>query len=146
MLYFSLFCEHSKECATCLPKETVVVRSKNVFEVMMQSARANANFELPTLIKNSTSNEDLLWNDVLKTVTETCAFHKTEGPVYKTFITQLTETLWYIDGHAKTIERESCRKIPEIFIKFTGYNCPELSNIGNEQSQIFLRASYLLYL
>ena len=51
MLYFSLFCEHNKECVICLPKETVAVRSKNVFEVMMQSARDNANSELPTLKK-----------------------------------------------------------------------------------------------
>ena len=73
------------------------------------------NFELPTLIKNSTSNEDLLWNDVLKTVTETCAFPKTEGPVCKTFITQLTETLWYIDGHAKTMKENLVEK----FLKFS---------------------------
>ena len=94
---------------------------------MMQSARANANSELPTLIKNATNKKDLFWDDVLKTVTETCVFPKTEGLVCKTFITRLTETLWYIDGHVKTIERESSSKIPEIFIKFTGYNCPELS-------------------
>ena len=79
MLYFSLFCEHNKECVICLPKETVAVRSKNVFEVMMQSARANANSELPTLKKNATNKKDLLWNDVLKTGTETCVFPKTRG-------------------------------------------------------------------
>ena len=127
MLYFSLFCEPNKECATYLTKETVAVRSKNVFEVMMQSARANGNSELPTLIKNVTSKKDIPWNDVLKKVTQTCVFSKTEGPVCKTFITQLIERLWYIDGHVKSIERESSRKIPEIFIKFTGYNRPELS-------------------
>ena len=60
-------------------------------------------------------------------VTTTCDFPKAHGAVCKSFLNKLVETLWYIDGHAKSIERESSRKVPDVFLKFSGYNCPEAS-------------------
>ena len=82
---------------------------------MIQSARANANSVLPILIKNATNNKELFWDYVLKTVTEACVFPKTDGPGYITLIIQLTVTLYFIDGHARTIEGNLLEK----FLRFS---------------------------
>ena len=46
--------------------------------------------------------------------------------VGKKFITDLSNTLWYIDGHHRVLSSRSC-DIPKFFSNFTGYNRPEKS-------------------
>jgi len=43
----------------------------------------------------------------------------------RNFVKTLTEVLWYIDGHQETVKKQSF-SIPDRFLKFVGYNAPEL--------------------
>ena len=51
----------------------------------------------------------------------------------KSFLTTLTNALWYIDGHHESLVSRGC-KIPKLFKPFEGYNVPELSKHRKRQS------------
>ena len=50
----------------------------------------------------------------------------------KAFIKNLTDCLWYIDGHHETLKKQSC-PVPEVFHQFFGFNTPELSKHRKRQ-------------
>jgi len=129
MLYFTLCCKHKDDCEICADKATPVVDlpAPTVFNVLMNNARAASNSSTLEIL-NPSSRKDKLFNDVIKNLRErSCSLPKQHFNVLKSFLNKLTDTLWHIDGHKATIERESARKIPEFFQKFQGYNKPELS-------------------
>ena len=128
MIYFSIFCEHKNDCPYCMTDDEPIAAPppKNAFQLMMHAARSQPS-NLPTVINDPSNKKENLWNDLLNYISKSCVFPKTDGPVCKTYLTRLRDTLWYIDGHHKTMERESNRKLPDFFSKFTGYNCPENS-------------------
>lgn len=102
-----------------------------VFEVMMMSQRTlSRRCELPARIKKPRNSylvdlfEEKNW--------KWCDGGDTHG---KNFISNLRDTLWYVDGHHATLKAQSC-PIPESFDKFEGYSVSEKSKhrkhaIGN---------------
>ena len=75
----------------------------------------------PRVVKD---NRDRLYNDGIRLMQE-MGVRWTDPQRYGVpFLENLSNALWYIDGHHSTIG-EKAPKVPEIFSRFTGYNCPE---------------------
>ena len=127
MLYFTLVVEHREGCLSCKDNEkTVDGGLPNAFQFMMSSSRAQAQENVPQVVKDPKDGVERLHNAILEYFRQVgCVFPKNIGSLGNTFVTKLTNALWYVDGHMTTIERESTRKVPERFHKFKGYNCPE---------------------
>jgi hypothetical protein len=78
---------------------------------------------VPSLISKEKNRKDGLYNDLIKF----CGSQKLgwENPgVSKRFLTDLSSTLWYIDGHHRVLSSRSCT-VPQFFSSFIGYNRPE---------------------
>lgn len=136
MLYFSIYIKHETNCHLCLPAVAPVI-NRSAFELLMNSAKRQENSNIPALIQAPASKKEELRNAIFTLlVTKECNFPKGIGSVGNSFLDKLTNIFWYIDGHAKTMARESVSKLPTVFSKLNGYNCPELSkhrkrSIGN---------------
>jgi len=104
-----------------------VSRRPNAFDVMMAAQRqvqlADNGLPFQKAIKNG---KDRLYNDVISLMKE-MGIKWTDPLRYGVpYLEVICDALWYIDGHQDTISDRAPR-IPEIFSRFVGYNCPEKS-------------------
>ena len=99
----------------------------NAFSVMMTAQRSLEALDrsgLPQLIQQRTQ-KDKLYNDLIELARELEL--KWRAPsVGAVFLKKLASILWYADGHHDTIHEKSS-KIPQVFDRFNGYNCPQAS-------------------
>ena len=107
-----------------LPKEEtdVLVSRPNAFSIMIAAQRriqlGDNGLLYPKVVKD---NRDRLYNDDI-CLTQEMGVRWTAPQRYGVpFLENLSNALWYIDGHYSTIGE----KAPEVFSRFTGYNCPE---------------------
>jgi len=80
------------------------------------------------------NNKDKMYNAVLDLLdSKNLKFSSSEvSTAGKTFVKTLADTLWYVDGHHETLNKQSC-PIPDCFAKFVGYNKPEISKHRKRQ-------------
>ena len=67
---------------------------------------------------------DRLYNDILSLLKEMGVRWNSPLMYGAPFVQKLQDILWYIDGHHDSI-KEKASKIPPLFKRFVGYNCPE---------------------
>lgn len=104
----------------------------NAFEVMMRAQKtltaSSAQLRHPPKVPER-NKRDQLFNDLISMV-ESKGLEWKSDEVYCGSATKavqaLRDTLWYIDGSHHTLAERSCA-VPEIFLKFSGYNRPEMS-------------------
>ena len=99
----------------------------NAFSVMMAAQRSLEALDrsgLPQPIQQRTQ-KDKLYNDLIELARE-LELKWRASSVGAVFLKKLASILWYIDGHHDTIQVKSS-KIPQIFDRFNGYNCPQAS-------------------
>ena len=100
----------------------------NLLECGLQSEQLRLESEpsngLPAFLKEKT-RKDRLYNEVIKFLANNnvgwC-----DPEFGKPFICDLSNVLWYIDGHHEVLASRSC-PIPSLFKSFVGFNKPELS-------------------
>ena len=100
-----MICEHQNDCQKCnVAKKSVVPPVKNAFQMLFKclSVRASAN-DSPSTFENPCNKKEELWNDFLNKISETCSFPKSNGIVFKTFLTQRRDTLWSCFDHRKRV-------------------------------------------
>lgn len=106
-------------------EDSPAAQAVNPFHLMMASQRSSRH--LPPLYEEHTK-KTALKNDILKWLEKNelgwspdeC---KSQG---EAFLVALGDTLWELNGHAKTLEDRGC-PIPTMFEHFQGYNKPEKS-------------------
>ncbi len=81
---------------------------------------------LPPYISQEKNRKDKLYNAILQALSEQGLGWIEPSRYGKTFIIDLCNLLWFIDGHHNVLSSTSCH-IPLLFSKFVGYNRPELS-------------------
>jgi len=123
----------------------------NAFSILMYNQRLLSQPRAPEKLQVRT-RKDKLYNDVIQMLDD-------EGLKYpasvvsssgRDFVKTLTEVLWYIDGHQETIKKQSF-PIPDHFLKFVGYNAPELAKHRKRQHtnlsvDVLNSLSFLLFL
>ena len=100
----------------------------NLLECGLQSEQLRLESEpsngLPAFLKEKT-RKDRLYNEIIKFLANNnvgwC-----DPEFGKPFICDLSNVLWYIDGHHEVLASRSC-PIPSLFKSFVGFNKPELS-------------------
>lgn len=96
--------------------------AKNAFSVLLSTSQVD---QLPK--KVVAHNKEYLYNDLIdlfeKNDWKWCDCGNTLGA---SFLKQLRDVLWYIDGHRSVFENRSIT-ILSTFKSFTGYNTPEIS-------------------
>ncbi len=70
------------------------------------------------------TSKDKLFNDLVGLVKELGVQWRDPNAYATPFLKKLCETLWYIDGHHRTLS-EHAPEVPSLFSRFNGYNCPE---------------------
>ena len=99
---------------------------RNAFQVLMAAQRQKQSGDngLPFAVQEKNS-KDRLYNDLISLMKELDVKWNDPETHGEPFLRKLCDILWYLDGHHGTIAEHS-PKIPELFSKFVGYNCPEL--------------------
>ena len=97
----------------------------NAFAVMTAAQRrlqvGDNGLPFPEQVKDG---RDRMYNDLLCLMRE-MGISWNAPTVYGTpFLKKLRDCLWYVDGRHDRIA-EKALKFPELFARFTGYNCPE---------------------
>ncbi len=92
----------------------------------LNEQKESAAKKVPPLLSKEKNKKDVLYNDLLKFLSGH-GLGWEEPDVYgKSFVTNLCNLLWYVDGHHQVFASRSC-DIPLYFSSFSGYNCPERS-------------------
>ena len=112
-------------------KFVVVVHEAEDIEEQISSKRCRLDDEpiclkVPSRISKEKNSKDGLYNDLVNFCNSQNLGWEEPDSVGKKFITDLSNTLWYIDGHHRVLSSRSC-DIPNFFSNFTGYNRPEKS-------------------
>ncbi len=124
----------------------VVVQSgtqtyRNAFKVLMQAQCAIDLKPLPSRVHERTK-KDKLYNDIISFLESKSWTWESRGDDHgKKFVSQLQESLWYLDGHHQTFADRS-HPIPSIFKRFSGYNTPELAK-HRKRSHVNMNADVL---
>ena len=97
----------------------------NAFQVMFMAQRQlqQGDNGVPFGIPVKT-NKDRMFNDLVHLMKELGVRWTNPNAYAIPFLKKLCDVLWYIDGHHNTIGERGC-KVPTMFAKFSGYNCPE---------------------
>lgn len=143
MLYFTLIVEHDINCLSCKEVQvSLAVAPKNAFALMMNSARKQADDDIPKKHEHPKNEKEKLYNAATVFLKESdCPFPRNISQVGKMFVERFVNLLWYIDGHIATIERESTQRFLNCLKNFQGFNCPEKCkhqkrSIGNLSSNM----------
>lgn len=117
----------------------VLPKPRNALEVLMSSQK-QLDHTLPQR-KSSKNKKDDLYNDLLTLLEEKeLYFLSADGKLAgQNLLKILTDLLWLIDGHHKSLKDQSC-PIPVVFSSFTGYNVPERSKHRKGLLGIFQRS------
>ncbi len=102
---------------------------QNAFEVLMNARQQLSLKKLPDLTEQPKTAKQRLTNTVISFLGERkCEWHGSDevSSVGRNFVTALTDALWTIDGHHPVFSDQSV-SIPSVFVKFVGYNRPEVS-------------------
>ncbi len=101
----------------------------SAFDVLMNTQGGLCQCKLPkTIEKQNKTKKDELYNDIIVLFEEqNLAWLSSDvDSSDNALVRNLTDCLWYIDGHHHVLEKQGC-SIPNIFSSFTGYNQPEAS-------------------
>ena len=106
---------------------------QNALALMMFSQQQLSQPGLPAFVPVHTK-KDKLYNDFLQMLKDKqLLFLASEVQSSgKNFVKTIVDCLWYLDGHHETSKKQSC-PIPELFLRFSGYNTPELSKHRKRQ-------------
>lgn len=101
------------------------IPARNPFQIMAMAQRQLqfGDNGVPRKISVSTK-KDQLFNDLVQLMKDIEVRWNDANAFGVPFLKNLTEILWYIDGHHHTIA-ERAPPIPTLFSDFNGYNCPE---------------------
>ena len=95
----------------------------------MNTQRGLCQRKLPkTIEKQNKTKKDELYNDIIVLLGEqnlACLSSDVDSSG-TTLVRNLTDCLWYIDGHHQVLNKQGC-SIPNIFSSFTRYNQPQAS-------------------
>ena len=99
--------------------------ASNAFAVMTAAQErlqvGDNGLPFPEQVKDS---RDRLYNDLLGLMREMGVSWNAPLVYGVPFMKKLRDCLWYVDGHHDTIS-EKAPKLPQLFARFMGYNCPE---------------------
>ena len=103
---------------------SVASSQPNAFSLMAIAQRQlqNADNGVPFTISVRTS-KDKLFNDLVRLMKE-LGVKWLDPNAFVTPFLKLCEILWYLDSHHSTLS-EHAPKVPTLFSRFNGYNCPE---------------------
>ena len=77
-----------------------------------------------SLVSKEKNRKDGLYNDLVKFCSAQKVGWEEPDSHGKRFISDLSNTLWYIDGHHRVLSSRFCA-VPKFFANFVGYNRPE---------------------
>ncbi len=122
--------------ATGVQATGVVSEHRNAFEVLMNAQQQLSLKKLPDLIQQPKTAKQRLMNNIITFLDERkCEWRGNDEviSVGHSFVTALTDALWTIDGHHHVFSNQNVT-IPSIFVKFVGYNRPEISKHRKRQA------------
>jgi len=106
---------------------------RNAFTILMHNQRLLSQPRVPEMLQVR-NQKDKLYNDIIQMLND----EKLKFPASsvsssgKNFVKTLSDLLWYIDGHQGTITKQGF-PIPNCFLKFEGYNVPEMAKHRKRQ-------------
>ena len=119
-----MFGQFVKFCAIVLEEEEELTSSKR--RRVDVGDDVSVPLQVPPLISKEKNKKDRLYNDLIEFCVAQSVGWEEPNSHGKQFISDLSNTLWYIDGHHHVLSSRSC-KVPECFSIFGGYNRPERS-------------------
>ena len=88
-------------------------KNRNTFPLSIQSACSEAESEIPSLIENSSNNNQNLQKFGAEYLSVTAyKFLKGMGPIGYSFMLKVTSLIYYNDGHAWNIKKITFQKKP----------------------------------
>ena len=124
----------------------------NAFQIMFASQRRLNQRSLPPRKEPVRTKKDKLRNDLLVLLEQNeLSWKMCDVPsVGEQLIGNLTETLWYVDGH-HDVFRSRGFQLPSVYSIFTGYNTPEASKhrkrqVGNLSGEIIANHAKHLFM
>ena len=88
-------------------------KNRNTFPLLIQSACSGAESEIPSLIENSSNNNQNLQKFGAEYLSVTAyKFLKGMGPIGYSFMLKVTSSIYYSDGHAWNIKKITFQKKP----------------------------------
>ena len=98
--------------------------TRNAFSIMITAQRQIQQGNGVPLTIQVKTNKDRLYSDLVHLMKELGVKWNDPNVYAVPFLKEFGDVLWYVDGYHETIA-ERAPKIPSLFSRYTGYNCPE---------------------